>query len=132
VANLGAWNSVSAEWLKVDQYFLSHPELRTYFYDGTSIGPTDPNYQLVQSTANHVLNFLDYAVSTSEHIVLRYPNAKTFIKPDEWKAYVGSTYFRSPPVCDLLRKLANGYSKETRKLGEETCPRSIDSWLWPS
>lgn len=119
--DLSAWNSVSTEWLKVDQYFVKNPELTKYFYDGVLAAPTDENYEKVQATAIYVLNFLDYAISTSDHIVRKYPEAASFIKPEVWKAYVQSTYFKSPAVCELLKKLSAGYAPETRRLGLATC-----------
>ncbi len=120
--DLGAWNSVSTEWLKVDRYFLEHPEMRQYFYRGKAVTPGNPDRDKIEGVANYVLNFLDYAISTSNHIVSEYPHAATFIKPEVWKAYVEATYFQSPAVCDLLRKLAKGYSPATRRMGEEACP----------
>ena len=120
--DLAAWSSVSSEWLKVDQYFLQNPEMRKYFYNGASIAPDHIDHAKVEGAANYVLNFLDYAIATSDHIVQKYPDAATFIQPDALKAYVQATYFKSPAVCQLLGKLSAGYSAGTRRLAEETCP----------
>jgi hypothetical protein len=121
--DIDAWNTVSTEWLKVDQYFVQNPDLKKYFYDGIAATPNDPNYEKVEVSAIYVLNFLDYAISTSDHILKRYPEAASFIKPDVWRAYIQETYFRSPAVCAFLRKFSPGYSPETRRLGAQVCPK---------
>ncbi|KAF0105868.1 MAG: hypothetical protein FD144_72 [Rhodospirillaceae bacterium] len=120
--DLAAWNSVSSEWLKVDQYFLQNPEMRKYFYSGASIAHDHMDHARVEGAANYVLNFLDYAIATSDHIVKKYPDSVTFIQPDAWKAYVKATYFKSPAICELFGKLSAGYSAGTRNLAREMCP----------
>jgi hypothetical protein len=120
--DLGAFNSVSSEWLKVDQYFLQNPGMRKYFYAGEPLPADSEERQKVEAAANYVLNFLDYAISTSDHIVKKYPGSVTFIQPDIWKTYVQMTYFRSPAICNFLATLPGGYTQGTRHLAEEMCP----------
>jgi len=119
--DLSAWNAVSQKWLEVDSFFVQNAALRKHFYEGVPIRPDDVNYDKALAAGYFVLNFIDYAVSTSNHVVTKYPDTKTLIQPNVWESYLRATYFRSPVVCNLLRRIPEGYSLEARRIGLDAC-----------
>jgi putative membrane protein len=120
--DIGSYNSVSSEWLKVDQYFRDNPGMRKYFYSGEPLPANEEERQKVEAAAHYVLNFLDYAINASHHLKEQYPDNKTFIDHGVWETYIQKTFLTSPAVCAVLATIPDGYSKPTKELAVEVCP----------
>jgi hypothetical protein len=121
-----AYNTVSSEWIKLDRHFIENHELRSYFFEGVKIDEGERNYKKVDATAHYVLNFLDYAISTADH--LNPVPSGSFVEKNVWHQYIQRTYFSSPIVCDNLRRYKEGYTHATWKVAEKSCnlpPRDI-------
>ena len=114
-----AYNLVSSEWIKLDRHFIEKTHLRPYFFEGLKIERDHPKYAEVDATAHYVLNFLDYAISTADH--LDPAPTSNVVEKNVWHQYVQKTYFSSPIVCENLQRYREGYSKITLKVADRSC-----------
>lgn len=114
-----AYNLVSSEWIKLDRHFIENTHLRPYFFEGLKIERDHPRYAEVDATAHYVLNFLDYAISTADH--LDPASTNSVVERNVWHQYVQKTYFSSPIVCENLKRYREGYSQITLKVAEPSC-----------
>mgnify|MGYP001033360364 CR=1 FL=1 len=129
-----AYDTVSKEWIQLDRHFIENRDLRAYFFEKKPISKNEPQYAQIDATAHFVLNFLDYALATADH--LGPLKSGMFIETDVWTKYIQKTYFSSPIVCDNLKRFSEGYSDVTWKVAAETCglPKRLlrlrcDGWL---
>jgi hypothetical protein len=114
-----AYDTVSKEWLQLDRHFVTNHQLRPYFFDGKAIDRNHPDYPLVDATAHHVLNFLDYAIDTADHLGPQMSGS--FVETTLWHRYIQRTYFSSPIICDNLKKYGDGYSDATWQIAKGAC-----------
>lgn len=122
--DISAWNTLSAKWLEVDQFFILNSELRRYFYERAPVPSDESQKSKVEATAFYVLDFVDWVVNTSDYILTKHPKAKSVIEEASWETYFRRTFFTSPAICALLKRLPMAYSPGTRKMGLDACLRA--------
>ena len=114
-----AYDTVSKEWIALDRHFVAKHDLRPYFFEGKTIDRADPRYMEVDATAHYVLNFVDYAIDTADH--LGPLKSGSFVETDAWHQYIQKTYFSSPIICEYLKRFGEGYSDATWRVAEKPC-----------
>ena len=114
-----AYDTVSKEWLQLDRHFVTNHHLRPYFFEQKAIGRDHPDYAVVDATAHHVLNFLDYAIDTADHLGPQ--KSGSFVETTLWHRYIQKTYFSSPIICDNLKRYSDGYSDATWQIAKGSC-----------
>jgi hypothetical protein len=87
-----------SSWFELDKLFINNPELRKYFYEGTSLSRTDPNYLKVICVAEYFDDAFAYSKSQADVIpanlresyrkyrekVEKTPAFRVYRKQNEW------------------------------------------------
>jgi hypothetical protein len=106
--------SVMDQLLRLDDLFISHPELRPYFYKRKEIIEGDGNYDKALAVAEFQLDFFDSYLTQAEYLSL---------KPEErqnWETYIADSFSNSPIMCVRLKGAPGWYSAKLEELAK--CP----------
>jgi hypothetical protein len=110
------FSTMTNQSLASDEVFLSHPELRPYFYSGKALVENDPLADRVKSAAEY---YLDYFESQTTQLK-KYPNLWRFEK-NAWEANIIDMFAWSPALCHYLEINREWYDDELiglKKAGE--------------
>jgi len=119
-SDVQTWNNVSQQWLAMDQILIQHPESRPYIFGGKDLSESDPAYTMHKAVAAFVLDFLDYAVSTSTDL-LNNRQTKTILHPEGWMYEFLIVFSQSPVVCRTVFENEQVYAPMTRDLARRGC-----------
>jgi hypothetical protein len=110
------FSTMTNQSLASDEVFLSHPELRPYFYSGKVLVENDPLAERVKSAAEY---YLDYFESQTTQL-RKYPNLWRSEK-NAWEANIIDMFAWSPVLCQYLEINKDWYDEELlglKKAGE--------------
>jgi hypothetical protein len=119
--DLAAWNDVSHQWSKIDEFMVQNPDVRKYMYNDIPLPSNNLATDRINAAALYVLDFVDNAISTSNYIITKYPHAHSVIRPKEWETYFRETFFKSKVICDTLKQFHGGFNPETERIGTDAC-----------
>jgi hypothetical protein len=100
------------EMLSADRLFVTHPQLRPYFYDGVLIAPGDPDYDRACAVAEYLLDYL-------EAYIVRKDRFREIWHSDWWDKYLHDSFRMSPLLCDYLRRCEAWYAPALIKIMNE-------------
>ena len=95
--------------IAVDQIFVSHPELRPYFYLGQDIDENNPDYPRVIAVADLILDFFDSVLLQPQYF------PATFVCKS-WEPVIIDIFANSPILCRHLQSIKDWHSGELEKI----------------
>jgi hypothetical protein len=110
------FSTMTNQSLASDEVFLSHPEIRPYFYSGKILVENDPLADRVKSAAEY---YLDYFESQTTQL-RKYPNLWRSEK-NAWESNIIDMFAWSPVLCQYLEINKDWYDEELmtlKKAGE--------------
>jgi hypothetical protein len=105
------FSTMTNQSLASDEVFLSHPEIRPYFYSGKVLVENDPLADRVKSAAEY---YLDYFESQTTQLK-KYPNLWRSEK-NAWESNIIDMFAWSPVLCQYLEINKDWYDEEIMEL----------------
>ncbi|HEY2530521.1 MAG TPA: hypothetical protein VGJ20_21755 [Xanthobacteraceae bacterium] len=115
------YQSTANSFATVQMYFVDHPELRPYFYDGKRLDASDPEYVRVTAVAEFWLHAV-HNLTIHRRYMGEYP----------WYVWEGSlrdVYNESPILQHFLREHPHWYTDEVHRiLTGNLPPRALEQF----
>ena len=116
-ARADAFDRVQAQMFIIDQLFVTHPELRPYFYEGKPPADDQLLRQRLLAAAEMVLDVFEVIVLHQKYFVGVWPGGT-------WEVYMRRVFTHSPVLHDYLDANADWYPTElTEIMRRSSTPR---------
>ena len=113
--------NISAREHEMNTVFVEYPELQPYFFSGTPINESDPDYARVLAIARTRLSFISTFYDQSTYVNdLRNANNPTW---RAWTNYIQRLFSTSPIMCQQLRDTRDDYTPDFVAFVGAGCPR---------
>lgn len=101
--------NIMSHALDVDRLFIDSPDLRPYFFDGTPIPSTNPNYNKARAVADYQLDFFATFFDQSGYwqVLKNDPVAQ-----QAWGNYMDASFRQSPIMCHELKEASTEHNYE--------------------
>ena len=111
-----AYQSISAQMVAVDRFFIEHVELRAYIYNGIDISEDDELYPEVRAAAEMMMDFMD-GVFTQRIYMPEYP------WDESWGRYFEDLVDSSPAIRQFIKDKYEWYEPSFRYYPENVRAR---------
>ena len=102
------YQNTANDFGSLQRYFMEHPEYRSYFYDGKSIDPSDPEYVRVLAIAEFLLHAV-HNLTIHRRYMSEYP---WYV----WERSVHDIYNKSPMLQHFLLEHPDWYTQEVHTM----------------